>query len=188
LGIGYLKLYNGEYAEATRALEQASEIADDISDMQLQAAARREAARANLYAGDLLAAHRLIEGACQYSYPLEDAVTATLLGVVAHRQGDSATARRAFTDGIDRSDALLAMTPHFFAALDSKAVALCGLALGGQTENLPAARNAFRAAREITSAPGIVQGILQLFDALALADKDGILTDLRPIAAGTASA
>lgn len=43
---------------------------------------------------------------------------------------------------------------------------------------------AFRAARAITSAAGIVAQVLGLFDALAVADADGVLAAVRPAAAG----
>ena len=42
----------------------------------------------------------------------------------------------------------------------------------------------FRAARTITSADGIVRQTLALFDALAAADRDGILAAIRPDAEG----
>jgi hypothetical protein len=42
----------------------------------------------------------------------------------------------------------------------------------------------FRAARAITDADGIVKQVLALFDALAAPDGGGILTGIRPSAAG----
>ena len=49
-----------------------------------------------------------------------------------------------------------------------------------------AAIAAFRAARGITSADGVVAQVLALFDALAAADQGGLLAGIRPVAAGTA--
>ena len=113
-----------------------------------------------------------------------DVHNSVLLGVVAYRQRDLNVAKQTFAAAIDQADALLAMTPERYAALDAKAIALCGLALCGDTEQAIAARAAFRAARAITSAAGVVRKVLQLFDALALADESRVLADIRPAAAG----
>ena len=45
---------------------------------------------------------------------------------------------------------------------------------------------AYRAAREITTAAGIVNRALRLFDALAAADVNGILQAVRPAVRGEA--
>jgi len=66
-----------------------------------------------------------------------------------------------------------------YAALDTKALALCGLALTTEPGKAAEARTAFRAARAITSADGIVRRTLTLFDALAAADQGSILAGTR---------
>ena len=53
-----------------------------------------------------------------------------------------------------------------------KGLALCGLALCEDERHLPAAEEAFAAARKITRAKGVVASVLNLFDALAVADKE----------------
>jgi hypothetical protein len=70
-----------------------------------------------------------------------------------------------------------------YDALDTKALALCGLALTTEPGKAAEARTVFRAARAITSADGIVRRTLTLFDALAAADQDGILAGTRQAAA-----
>ena len=113
--------------------------------------------------------------------------TSTVLAVVALRQGDVNTAREAFTAALNQATALLALTADRYDALDAKGLSLCGLALCGDPTPIPAAKAAFHAARAVTSAAGIVGSVLQLFDALAQADTDGILAEVRPIAAGVRS-
>ncbi len=88
--------------------------------------------------------------------------------------------------GYSSADALLAQTAQLYAVLDSKGLALAGLALcaaGEETaerhrvssrNSVSEAVTAYRAARAITTAPGIVQRALRLFDALAVADAAGI--------------
>ena len=60
---------------------------------------------------------------------------------------------------------------------------MCGLALTTHADKSEATA-AFRAARAITSADGLVKQVLALFDVLAVADDDGILAGIRPAAAG----
>ena len=127
----------------------------------------------------------MVETARQFLYgPSDKLEHSVLLGVVSYRQHDLKVAKQAFTATIDQADALLAMTPERYEALDAKATALCGLALCGDTGQTAAARAAFRAARAITSAAGAVGQVLQLFDALALGDERRLLADVRPDAAG----
>jgi tetratricopeptide (TPR) repeat protein len=184
--IGELELFLENYEAAMKAFQKSFEIADEITNPQYQSEARRGAALASILAGDPASARRLVEAARQYHDTLQEVHNSVLLGVVSYRQGDLNVAKQAFAAAIDQADALLAMTPELFAALDAKAIALCGLALCGDEEKAIAARTAFQAARAITSAQGVVHRVLQLFDALALADEGHLLADIRPAAAGRA--
>ena len=103
-----------------------------------------------------------------------------LQGVVAVRRGDRTGAREFFADSIRRADELLAQTPELYEMLQAKGLSLCGLALCDGPEHVPAAIEAYRAARRITSAAGIVQDALMLFDALAAADTANLLAPVRP--------
>ena len=110
-----------------------------------------------------------------------------MLGVVALRQGDRNTAREAFTAAINEAGQLIALTAERYEALDFKGLSLCGLALCGDPAQIPAAKAAYQAARAVTSDAGIVPTVLLYFDALAQADTDGILAEVRPMAAGEIS-
>jgi hypothetical protein len=103
--------------------------------------------------------------------------------VIALRQGDRDAAREAFTAAVVQADALLALTPEYYRALDSKGLALCGLALLGEDAGGLAA-DAYRAARAINREAGVVARVLRLFDALAVADTEGALAEARGAAAG----
>jgi hypothetical protein len=73
-----------------------------------------------------------------------------------------------------------------YGALDTKGLALCGLALAtGDKDFIPPTIDAYRQAREITSDAGIVADVLRLFDALQEADAAGVLAEVRAVAAGT---
>jgi tetratricopeptide (TPR) repeat protein len=181
--IGELQLAFANWDEAAEAFEQSIEIADEIGATKYQNVARRGAALVNIYKGDLLGARTMIEAASKYHLPLEDTKTSAVLGIVACRQGDLGLAKRAFAAGIDQAGELLTTNPRHYDAFDAKAIALCGFALCGDRGSTSAAGAAFRAARAITSAPGVVRRVLQLFDALAQGDPEQVLTEIRPLAA-----
>ena len=103
-----------------------------------------------------------------------------LQGVIGVRRGDRTGARVFFADSIDRADQLLAQTPELYEMLQAKGLALCGLAICDGPQHVLAGTEAYRAARKITSAAGIVQDALMLFDALAAADIDNLLDAVRP--------
>jgi hypothetical protein len=108
-----------------------------------------------------------------------------LLGIIALRQHDLAAARSAFASAIAQAGQLLAVTPELYGAYDATGFACCGLALCGDRTRLDDARRAFEKARSISAHAGVVLGVVQLFDALAQADSEGILAAVRPSVAGS---
>ena len=184
MALSEVSLAQGELGEAAKQLEQAIEIADQIANTECQSVAREGLARARLYRGDLTAAREIAEAARQYNFPLNNHQTWAVLGVTALRQGDRIAAQEAFTTALQKADELLARSPQYYMALDTKGLALCGLALSKNAEHIPAAKEAYKAARTINSDVGIVRLVLQLFDALAQADTVGKLTEVRAEAAG----
>jgi hypothetical protein len=83
------------------------------------------------------------------------------------------------------SESLLARNPQRTSSLDVKGLALCGLALCDRITHVAEAKEAFASARKIGVLSGSVRQLLRQFDALAAADKLGVLQDVRPMAAGT---
>jgi len=138
----------------------------------------------NVYRNNLAVARGIVESARKYDVPLRNHITLALLGVVVLRQADLSTAREAFTLAINEASRLIASTADRYEALDVKGLSLCGLALCGDPAQIPAAKAAYSVARAVASEAGITHAVLQQFDALAQADTDGILADVRPVAAG----
>jgi uncharacterized protein (UPF0297 family) len=126
----------------------------------------------------------MAEAARKYDVPLSNHKSLAVLGLVALLQGDRDPAREAFTAATKEAGQLIALTADRYVALDMKGLSLCGLALCGDPAQIPAAKAAYQAARKVTSDAGIVRMVLQYFDALAQADTDGILAEVRPVAAG----
>jgi hypothetical protein len=173
-----------QLAEFELRLEQAIEIADNIGATDISKSARETFARVNVYRNNLAAARELMEAGLKYDVPLSNYRSSATLGLVALRQAELNTAREAFTAAINEASRLIALTADRYSALDVKGLSLCGLALCGHPAHIPAAKAAYSAARAVTSAAGITHEVLRWFDALAQADADGILAEVRPIAAG----
>jgi tetratricopeptide (TPR) repeat protein len=169
---------------AIRCGEHAVGIADEIGLARGSSEGRVQLATTYLYAGEYDLARATAHAARSYDYaPASDNV-ALVLGIALTRQGRVDAARAAFHDALNAAESLLARTPDTHDELDSRALALCGLALLEDPVRVSAAIEAFRAARAITSAKGIVARVLRLLDALAISDQAGILAAVRPVAAG----
>lgn len=183
-GMGNVYLDQGEWGEAARAFKRAIEIADDIANPEYQQSARMGLAQANLYQGEFAAARGMAEAARPYDFPLTNHSVSAVLGVAALRQGDRIAAQKAFDTALHQVRERLTRCPQLYAALDTKGLALSGLALCENSEHIAATKEAYKAARAINSDAGVVGRKLRLFDTLAKADTTGILAEIRVQAAG----
>jgi len=173
----------GSWDQGARYSRQAIDIADAIGSAQAQSWARATLAPIQLLAGDLAAARQAISAARDHDYPAHRASLSLLSGITWLRQDQPAAAAKEFQASITQAGQQLEQASGDYAALDTKALALCGLALTTEPGKAAEAATVFRAARAITSADGIVRHTLALFDALAAADRGGILTGTRQAAA-----
>jgi tetratricopeptide (TPR) repeat protein len=172
------------WEQAIQRYDQAIPIADEIGFVHAQSRARDGLAKARLFLGELSAARQTAEAARSYDYPQSNASASATLGVILLRQGQTEPARLAFTEAVTQADSLLERTSDNYRALDTKALALCGLALLGDAARLPEAHAAAQAARAVNRDAGVVQRVVRLLDALAVADQDDILAPIRAIATG----
>ncbi len=136
----------------------------------------------------------------KFDEPKNNHNVSTLLGIIALRQGDRSAARQAFTRAISQADEIFAKTLNYYDALDTKGLALCGLALtvgadlrlrpaGGQTRGsapteIDDAIETFRKARKIAPHAGLARSVLRLFDELAKCDESGLLEPVRAAVEG----
>jgi hypothetical protein len=164
-------------------LELSIAIGDDIGNPQVSLEARLGMVLVNVYRKRLPEARSIVQAGRMYDVPLSNHRASALLGLVSLHEGDPA-AKDAFRAAIDQAGRLIDVTPDRFDALDCKGFALCGLALCEDRLHLPAARAAYAAARAVISDAGVVSLVLQWFDALAPVDPQGILAEVRPVAAG----
>ena len=188
--LGFALIILGDYQNAKKNLLQAIQIADEISRLDVKIEGRFRLAQIYLLESDLVNARATIEAALEYDVPQNNHNASALQGIIALRQGDEVAARGAFLRAIGQADEILSKTAEYYSALDAKGLALCGLAilgdshLGGDCHLL--AIETFRKARKIAPHAGVVKSVLRLFDELAKCDKDGILKDIREAAEGKA--
>jgi tetratricopeptide (TPR) repeat protein len=185
--LGDVLLDKDKSDEAVVHYNQSINIADEIGNVQEQNEARYGLALARLYSGNLSQARSTIEEARKYNFPRNNHQVQALLGLILHRQGLHKQAQEAFSAAINESNTLLGHAEKNYAALDCKALSLCGLALCETEKKLLHVEEAiktYRAARAIDRDPGYVKGVLRLFDELAKEDKEGILLKVRSIFAG----
>jgi hypothetical protein len=87
---------------------------------------------------------------------------------------------------VNQAESLLSNSDRDYDALENKGLALCGLALCEESsDRIPAALEAYRAARTINKDAGIVRRALRLFDTLTQADSPSLLAEVRPAVTGS---
>jgi len=87
---------------------------------------------------------------------------------------------RAFSDALTAADALLALADCNVAALQARALAICGLAVAADDPAQAAeAAEAFARVDAVASAAGVAADTRQLLDAIAAYDRSGVLAELR---------
>jgi tetratricopeptide (TPR) repeat protein len=169
-----------------RVALDAARIGEKIGNVEISNSAHRAVVLARLLSGDLSGARSAAEEARRYRSPNNDGNVLALLGVVAVRQDDTAVAREAFAQALAKTADLLSYSAQNYDSLDNWALALCGLALCDGTNQMQEASEAYRSARAITAAPGVVGRALRLLDALAVGDRTGVLGSVCLAAAGDA--
>ena len=167
-----------EYASA------AVTISAELPEPRLGSYSGGSLARAHLLAGELAKARTAVEAARLCDVPENNFYVCALGGVIALRQGDRPAAEQMLAAAMREASRMLKANSDNYQALDSKALALCGLALCGGTGRSADVIDSYRAARKINRDAGVVKRVLQLFDALAVLDTGGALAGVRAAAAG----
>lgn len=174
----------GAWHEAAQYCEKAIKVGEETQFAQIRSEGGLSLATAQLHAGEFDVALKTVQKTSR-DYPTTRAALALVAGIALARQDERDDAARAFADAVRLADALLEQTEDAYEALDTKALALCGLRVlnvDQLADETPA--TVFRAARAITRDEGTVNRVLRLFDALAQADAPGVLGPIRAAAAG----
>ncbi len=172
------------YNEGIEYSLECVKIGEEINGSFVKSEGYRCTALAHLYTDNLNSARLAVEAARRYDEPRTNHKVFALLGVIALRQKDFLAAQETFSTAIQQVNALLIHSTQNYTALDTRGLATSGLALCESTEHIPKAIEAYRAARALCKDVGIVNRVLRLFEALAVADDKGILAEVRKAAAG----
>jgi tetratricopeptide (TPR) repeat protein len=159
----------GRLAEAVRLADKAIAIGERLENPDVAPSALATRALAHLCAGALDLAWESAKQASNLRRP-GHALTAPLLhGIIAlRRQGDRSMAEDSFLDAHSEAVSLRGKEGQRVEYLDAEGIACCGLALVTERgeERLDRAMRAFRAARAITAASGIIDRTVRLLDEL----------------------
>ena len=120
-------------------------------------------------------ARAVAEEARRYRHPPGYPGVLAIGGVVVLLQGNGAAAREELTAAVGEAEKLLSRPAKPHAAAYARALACAGPALCPDPVPVSVAVEAYRDARRICSAPGIVKDALQRLDALTVVDTVGIL-------------
>jgi tetratricopeptide (TPR) repeat protein len=182
IGTAYADL--GSWGQAIWYCREAVNIADEIEFFEARAENRLRLAEVSLHAGELADARVTAEATRDCAYVPTAAASALVLGAALLAERRNEAAKHAFREALRGADALLAHADDNCDALDTRALALCGLAVVDDAGRMSEASAAFRAARTRTRAAGVVDRTLRLFDRLAARDRKHVLQAIRPVAAG----
>jgi tetratricopeptide (TPR) repeat protein len=174
----------GQHSRAVEYASAAVTISAELPEPRLGSYSGSSLARAHLLAGELSKARAAVETARLCDVPENNFYVCALEGVIALRQGDRPAAQQMLAVAMTEASRLLKANSDNYEALNSKALALCGMVLCGATGRSADVLASYRAARKINRDAGVVKRVLQLFDALAVLDTGGALAGVRAAAAG----
>jgi tetratricopeptide (TPR) repeat protein len=179
----------GRVGRAIDRAKQAVEIGEQVRRPELISEASTTLALAYLCSGGadgLEAAQAAIDTASANRRARRTLNAPVLAGIIALRREDRATAGEAFDQAEGDARGLLLQDDHRFDAFDALGIAYCGLAVVGEdvADALEQAAAAFKAARAVTTAPGLVRRVIRLLDELEEVAPHGLLKVPRQSATG----
>jgi len=183
--LGKILLVEERFDEAAEKQKQGIQLADKIGYISTGSEARYDLGLIFFYQNNLDEAIRIINEALKYDYPLNKHKVLKLQGLIYLLEQDTSKAFKAFTMTIKNAESLVAKDQRNYNVLDSKGIALCGLALCEKEKNyLKEAKHVYSQARKINRDIGYVKRELRLFDKLTKMDEEGMLEGLRTVVSG----
>lgn len=180
--LGYIYHGMGRTDEALTTLKQAASMAYELNTPELIVPYGAYLAEVELRLGELESARETVTQARKHDFPEHNHHAALIHALVLARLDDP-NALVMFDAALALADGLLATTPGYVRAVYSRALALtgCGLLTEGEhrAERFAQARAAYRHARQISSADGVVALAGSLFDELMPLDSHNALMTVR---------
>jgi tetratricopeptide (TPR) repeat protein len=176
----------GRIAKAIDLAEAAARIGRQLESPELVPEALASHALALLCAGALDRAKESADLACKYRRPRQTLRAPLLQGIIALRQGDRFTAERVFPFIQGQAVAIRVDNGRRFDGLDAEGLACCGIAVTNKrdTDALDQAVRAFRSARSITVAAGVINRTVRLLEELEDPWQSGLLDEAHRAASG----
>jgi len=163
------------YQEAAHFAVESAAIGAELRSRELGSFANYHLALARLFAGDLSPARAAAEEAQRFDEPRNNVRVLAVIGIIALLDADPLKARESFETAVAEAEGRLTRERDDHLALAGKALSLGGLAMSGVETDLDAIEDTWRAARAINREAGIVGREIRLLEALAPADRTGIL-------------
>jgi len=160
-------------------------IADDIGSWEIALGARLGLVLACISTGDLVRARSVAYEAQRYNLPRKDYKVPFLLGVIALRNKERASAEQAFHTTIEMTGRLLKICRNNYGCWEIQGLAFLGLSLSMHDPRFRTdAIKAFQAARRLSRDAGLVSRTLHILDLLSQGDRGRRFTGVRQSAAG----
>ncbi|MCC7206088.1 MAG: tetratricopeptide repeat protein [Anaerolineae bacterium] len=178
----------GQFDEAFETLREAKDIATSIGYKRGLNFSGGILTTAYLLTGDFTAARSAAEEAGQVDTPQNNHNVMVGLGIAALRLGDFDTAANNFLMAIQEGEEQLDQNQRSAETMVAVGMAHAGLAICRDSAvEADRAVDLFVAARAVSSAPGLIQRSLLIFDVLAAADAHGRLDGVREAITGAES-
>jgi tetratricopeptide (TPR) repeat protein len=161
--------------DLVRAIELATEaiaIGASTRNSHLSREGNMTLAEAYLCQGDLDAASGAADAAARYRRSRRALGAYVLQGITAFRKGLREKAYVGFLDAHLQAETLRRREGRNYEVLDADGLALCGLALCGDQEQLNDAVSTYRAARKVTCEQGVVRRSLRLLRELGRSHEE----------------
>jgi tetratricopeptide (TPR) repeat protein len=182
--LGEARVDQQAWTPAADLYREAIGIGDQTGNAQVRSSARVGLAQCLLLNGDPGGCLDRAFAAAELAYADDKAMIALLAGIARLKLGQPDQAATAFFRAVAHADARLKHSMTAYAAFDTRALALSGLAATGDPAALPDAVGTFHRARHLTTAAGIVARTLRLLDQIAGTRQGHDLDIVRTAAAG----
>jgi tetratricopeptide (TPR) repeat protein len=167
------------FSEAAARAEEGIQLGREIRSIKLLSENESSLARAYLMTGQVELAKAAAERASQLDVPDNRHHAFLLLGISALLRSRPDDAWRAFTAALQNANGLAKGQVRSAEALETHALALCGLVISGSPARSDEARHAIQDLGGLSQAVGRRRRFVDLLTLIQRCDSTGVLSDLR---------
>ena len=171
-GIAEVLTDQSYYSHAIQHASEGAQIARERKNGQLGSENNSILALSYLCMGKIFEAYSAVKEALAYTFPENNHYASVLLGIIERLLRNDAAATIAFRHALEYADEILSQDKRIFHALDTKVLALCGLALCQDHDYLPKAIEVYQESRVINKEEGVVKRVKRLLGLLTLTQSE----------------